>query len=154
MHFCHIPNGPKVLEAELDEDSGSNPCHWRGAEKQNLWNGLKCHVISCHSAFHAMKSQPSEVGKYIAQSKLLWHTLRECNLAKGGETVESNSGSISTVALGSLIQEYVWVACQPAMSSIRTDLFMISFKSQPIKKFSQTGSPLQVWMKNYSWTQS
>lgn len=136
MHFCYVP---KVLEAELDEDSGSNPCRWRGAEKRNLWNGLKRHVISCHSAFHAMKSQPSEVGKYIAQSKLFWHTLREWKFAKGGETVESNSKSISTVALGSLIQEHVWVACQPAMSSIRTDLFMISFKSQSIKKYQSNG---------------
>jgi len=31
------------------------------------------------------------------------------------------------------------VACQPAMSSIRTDLFMISFKSQPIKKYQSNG---------------
>ena len=31
------------------------------------------------------------------------------------------------------------VASQPAMSSIRTDLFMISFKSQSIKKYQSNG---------------
>ena len=49
MHFCHVPNGPKVLEAELDEDSGSNPCRWRGAEKRKAkplkWIETSCHVI-------------------------------------------------------------------------------------------------------------
>ena len=112
-----------------------------GAVRKSETSEMDWNVMSYHIIQHVMPWKVNLLRWVSTLPKanlfdILWGNV----ICKGiGKTVESNSKSISTVALGSLIQEHVWVACQPAMSSIRTDPFMISFKSQSIEKYQSNG---------------
>lgn len=116
-----------------------------GKAKPLKWIETSCHIMSFSISCH---EKSTFLMRWVS-------TLPKANFcAKGGETVESNSKSISTVALGSLIQEHVWwLLSPPWVASAQICLWLVS-SLNPLRNISQTGSPLQVWMKNYSWRQS